>query len=69
MIFGKKISGDASSRNFYRTRSSIIVFSKKNKKKNLVIYDAINRILLMNKINVPKTFGQTIKKTILKFKI
>ena len=62
MIFGKKISGDASSRNFYRTRSSIIVFSKKNKKKNLVIYDAINRILLMNKINVPKTLRTNYKK-------
>ena len=62
MIFGKKISGDASSRNFYRTSSSIIVFSNKNKKKNLIIYDAINQILLMNKINVPKTLRTNYKK-------
>ena len=62
MKFGKRIKGDASSRNFYRTRSSIIVFSKKDKKKNLILYDAINQILLMNKINAPKTLKINYKK-------
>ena len=62
MRFRKKISGDASSRNFYRTSSSIIVFSKKDKKKNLILYDKINQILLINKINVPKTLETNYKK-------
>ena len=45
----KKIKGDASFRKFFRKRdkkfSSIIVFSRKEKLKNLLIYDAINKIL------------------------
>ena len=45
-----KIKGDASFREFYRkkekSKSSIIIFSKKEKRKNLLIYDAINRILI-----------------------
>ena len=49
-----KLKGDASERNFYRSKDSIIIFSKKNKKKNLLIYDAINRILNSNDINAPK---------------
>ena len=42
----KKIKGDASFRSFYRkkidNRNSIIVYAKKEKEKNLLIYDAIN---------------------------
>ena len=53
----KKIKGDASFREFFRKRnkkfSSIIVFSKKQKLKNLLIYDAINKILIKNKILAP----------------
>ena len=51
----KKIKGDASFRIFYRDcyNSSIIVFSRKEKTKNLLIYDAINKILLKNKILAP----------------
>ncbi len=62
MRFGKKISGDASSRNFYRSCSSIIVFSRKEKKKNLMLYNAVNQILLMNKINAPKTLRTSYNK-------
>ena len=47
----KKIKGDASFREFYRNKKnkSIVVVSKKEKLKNLLIYDAINKILI--KIN------------------
>ena len=42
----KKIKGDASFRKFFRKKNkhqnSIIVFAKKDKFKNLVVYDAIN---------------------------
>ena len=54
----KKISGDASFREFYRlkkgNKTSIIVQAKKNKFKNLIIYVIINKILKENKINAPK---------------
>ena len=48
----KKISGDASFREFYRiqkgSKSSIIVLAKKDKFKNLVVYSAVNKILNKN---------------------
>jgi len=54
----KKIKGDASFRTFFRktknNRSSIIVFANKEKRKNLLIYDGINKILLKNNIVAPK---------------
>ena len=57
----KKISGDASFREFYRlkknNRSSIIIFAKKEKFKNLVVYTAINNLLNNNRINAPKLLG------------
>ena len=53
----KKISGDASFREFYRlkkgNKTSIIVQANKNKFKNLIIYAIINKILKENKINAP----------------
>jgi len=53
-----RIKGDASFRTFFRKikddSSSIIVKATKEKKKNLIIYDAINRILIKNKILAPK---------------
>ena len=62
----KKIKGDASFRSFYRKknnkRSSIIVYSKKEKKKNLLIYDAINSLLIKNKILAPKLYKENYKK-------
>ena len=51
----KLLAGDASFRRFYRsTNGSVIVFSKKNKYSNLLIYEAINRCLNKNGINAPK---------------
>ena len=56
----KGIKGDASLRKFYRNKknNSIIVFSNKEKNKNLLIYDAVNRILIKNKILAPKLINQ-----------
>ena len=48
-----KISGDASFRSFYRTKKSLLVFCKKEKKINLEIYDAVNKVLNKNKIKAP----------------
>jgi N-acetylmuramate 1-kinase len=62
----KKIKGDASFRTFYRkkfnNKSSIIVYSTKEKKKNLLIYDAINNLLIKNKILAPKLYIENYKK-------
>ena len=54
----KSLSGDASFRKFYRHNNIIIVVSKKDTRKNLLIYDAINKILIKNKINAPKLVVQ-----------
>ena len=62
----KKIKGDASFRNFFRKKSknysSIIVFAKKEKFKNLVVYDAINKILNKNKILAPVLYEENYQK-------
>ena len=54
----KKISGDASFREFYRikknNKTSIIVFAKKEKFKNLIVYCVVNNILNEHKILSPK---------------
>ena len=54
----KKISGDASFREFYRLQkgrhTSIIVQAKKEKFKNLITYIVVNNILKKNKIYAPK---------------
>ena len=54
----RKISGDASFREFYRVKSkkktSIIVFAKKEKFKNLIVYSVVNDILNKHKILSPK---------------
>ena len=61
----KKISGDASSREFYRLRknksTSIIVSAKKDKFKNLAVYAVVNNILNANKINAPKLLSNHYK--------
>ena len=56
----KKIKGDASFREFYRNKEnkSIVVISKKEKSKNLLIYDAINKILVKNKILAPNLLSE-----------
>tara|TARA_B100000963_G_scaffold360330_1_gene390770 strand:- start:2236 stop:3186 length:951 start_codon:yes stop_codon:yes gene_type:complete len=54
----KKISGDASFREFYRikknNKTSIIVLAKKEKYKNLLVYSAVNKILNRNNISSPR---------------
>ncbi len=61
----KKISGDASFREFYRlkknNKSSIIVSAKKEKFKNLAVYAVINNILNNNRINAPKLLSNHYK--------
>ena len=60
----KKIKGDASHRNFFRNKkkNSIIVYAKKDKVKNLLIYDAINKILNKNGILAPNLYQENYKK-------
>ena len=59
------IKGDASFRIFYRKKyknsSSIIVYAKKEKIKNLLNYTSINKILLKKKISAPKLISQNYK--------
>ena len=61
----KKISGDASFREFYRlkenNKTSIIVTAKKEKFKNLAVYTVINNILNNNRINAPKLLSNHYK--------
>ena len=58
----KSIKGDASFRKFFRKSkknfTSIIITAKKEKKKNLLIYDAINKVLIKNKIFAPKLYNE-----------
>ncbi len=62
----KKIKGDASIRKFFRKKdknlTSILVFAKKEKIKNLLIYDAINKIFIKNKILAPKLYQENYRK-------
>jgi len=62
----KRIKGDASFRIFYRkkikNKKSIIVLATKEKKKNLLIYDAINSLLIKNKILAPKLYSENYKR-------
>ena len=65
----KEIKGDASFRKFFRKKNknynSIIIYSKKEKNKNLLIYDAINKILNKNKILAPTLYNQNYLKNYL----
>jgi hypothetical protein len=62
------ISGDASFRKFYRKfdpkkkLSTIIVISKKQKFKNLLVYSAINHFLLEKNIKTPQLLTENYKK-------
>jgi aminoglycoside/choline kinase family phosphotransferase len=62
----KQLKGDASFRSFFRIKkkklSSIIVYAKKNKRLNLLIYDAINKILIKNNILAPKLINDNYSK-------
>ena len=56
------IKGDASFRKFYRkkinNKSSIVIYAKKEKTKNLLNYDSINKLLLKKKISAPKLISE-----------
>ncbi len=63
----KEIKGDASFRKFLRkknnnNKTSIIVYAKKEKFRNLLIYDAINKILNKNKILAPILYRESYDK-------
>ena len=62
----QKLKGDASSRIFYRKKTkkktSIIIYSKKNKRTNLLNYDSVNKILLKNKILAPMLLSKNYSK-------
>ena len=65
----KKISGDASFREFYRlkkgNRTSIIVKADKEKFKNLVSYAIINNLLIKNRIIAPKLLSNHFQNNIM----
>jgi len=56
------VKGDASFRKFYRRKnkkkSSIIVYAKKEKIKNLLNYDSINRLFLKKNISAPRLLSE-----------
>jgi len=57
-----RIKGDASFRKFYRKRikkkSSIIVYAEKEKIKNLLNYDSVNKLLLKKNINAARLLSE-----------
>ena len=60
------VKGDASFRKFYRKKikkkSSIIIYAKKEKTKNLLNYDSINKLLLKKKISAPRLISENFSK-------
>ena len=64
-----KLKGDASFRQFFRKKnkiqSSVLVFAKKEKFKNLIVYDSINRILNKNKVLAPNLYEENYNKNYL----
>ena len=67
----KQIKGDASFRKFFRKQnkdfSSVIVLTKKEKYKNLLVYDSINKILCKNKILAPKLYQENYRNNYIEF--
>ena len=61
----KKISGDASFREFYKiekdSKSTILVKANKDKFRNIIVYAAINKLLIKNKIKAPKLIQEYFK--------
>ena len=61
----KKISSDASFREFYRVQrnltSTILVRANKDKFKNLIVYAAVNKLLTDNKVKAPKIIKEYFK--------
>ncbi|MDC0518131.1 phosphotransferase [Candidatus Pelagibacter sp.] len=62
----KKIKGDASSRKFFRKKirkiTSVIVYTQKDKSKNLLAYDAVNKILIKNNVLAPSLYQENYNK-------
>ena len=60
------IKGDASFRKFYRKKtkkkSSIIVYAEKEKIKNLLNYDSVNKLLLKKNINAARLLSENFNK-------
>jgi len=65
----KKISGDASFREFYKIEKNckftILVKANKDKFRNLIIYAAINELLIKNKIKAPKLVQEYFEKNMM----
>ena len=65
----KKISGDASFREFYKieknSKFTILVKANKDKFRNLIIYAAINELLIKNKIKAPKLVQEYFEKNMM----
>ena len=63
------IKGDASFRKFYRKKikkkSSIIVHAEKEKIKNLLNYDSVNKLLLKKNINAPKLLSENFNQNLI----
>ncbi len=61
----KKISSDASFREYYRIQknlsSSILVRAHKDSFKNLIVYAAVNKLLIENRIKAPKLLNEYFK--------
>ena len=49
-------------RKFSSNKKSIVVFASKEKEKNLLIYDAINKLLIKNKVLAPTLYTENYKK-------
>ena len=49
-------------------KTSIIVYATQEKEKNLLIYDAINRLLIENNILAPKLYKENYKKNFIEIK-
>jgi len=63
------IKADASFRKFYRKKgkkkSSIIVYSEKEKIQNLLNYDSVNKLLLKENINAPKLLSENFNQNLI----
>ena len=63
------IKADASFRKFYRKKikkkSSIIVYAEKEKIKNLLNYDSVNKLLLKKNINAPRLLSENFNQNLI----
>ena len=63
------VKADASFRKFYRKKfkkkSSIIVYAEKEKIKNLLNYDSVNKLLLKKNINAPRLLSENFNQNLI----